>query len=57
MIWIDVANVEQKEIDVPLEKKGKQVTKTITWTTKKPTENISQGPQNIVPKRPGVKPE
>ena len=50
---IDIANVEEKEIDVPLEKKGKQVTKKITWTTKKP--NIV--PQNIVPNISGVKPE
>ena len=37
---IDITNVEEKEIDVPLEKKGKQFTKKITWTTKKPTQNI-----------------
>ena len=49
---IDIANMEEKAIDVPLEKKGKQVTKKITWTTKKPTQNIRQGPQNIVPNRP-----
>ena len=54
---IDITSVEEKEIDVPLEKKEKQVTKEITWTTKKPMQNIRQGPQNIVPNRPGVKPE
>ena len=54
---IDIANVEEKEIDVSLERKGKQVTKKITWTTKKPTQNICQDPQNIVPNRHGVKPE
>ena len=34
---IDIANVEEKEIDVLLERKGKQVTKKITWATKNPT--------------------
>ena len=57
MIWIEIANVEQKEIDVPLEENGKQVKTKITWTTKKPTQNICQGPQNIVRNRTGVKPE
>ena len=54
---IDIANVEEKEPDVPLEKKGKQVTRKIIWTTKKPAQKIRQGPQNIVPNRPGVKSE
>lgn len=54
---IDMNNVGIEEIEVPLEKRGKNVTKKITWTTAKPIQNVRQGPQNIIPNAPGVKPE
>jgi len=40
-----------------LKKKEKKVIKEITWTTKKPNQVIRQGPHNILPNRPDVKPE
>lgn len=53
----DYRNVDVKEIEVPIEKKGKKVTKKITWTTEKPNQGVRQNQQNVIPNRPGVKPE
>ena len=54
---IDFDNVEAKDVDVPLEKKGQSVTKKVAWTSTKPKQNILQAPQNIMFDRQGVKPE
>lgn len=53
----DYCNIDAKEIEVPLEKKGKKVTKKITWTTEKPNQGVRQNQQNVIPNRLGVKPE
>ena len=51
---INFDNVEAKEVDIPLDKKKKR---KLTWTTTKPKQNIRQASLNIIPNRPGIKPE
>lgn len=49
--------MKKEVIGVPLEKKGNKITKKITWTTGKPSQNVYLSSQNILPNRPNVKPE
>ena len=54
---IDYSHVSIENVAVLLEKKGKNVTKSINWTTEKPTQTVRQAPQNVIRNRPGVKRE
>lgn len=54
---IDYSHVSIENVAVLLEKKGKNITKSINWTTEKPTQTVRQAPQNVIRNRPGVKRE